>query len=295
MTDLFDGFERLDLQLEDVTLRGRKGGKGPPLLLLHGFPQTHVHWHRLAPLLMDQFTLVMPDLPGYGDSIGRPPDKDHDAHSKRQMAEDVAALMRHLGHERFHLAGHDRGARVAYRMALDHPEVVDTLISFDTVPTLDVWEAMDWRAAIDAFHWPLLAQPNPLPEQFILADPSFFLEHLVELWVGRAGCLDARAMDAYRKALERPDVVRAMCEDYRAGAGIDLRHDMADREVGHHIGCPLLVLRGSDYQPEPLLPIWKNWAQNAREIGLRCGHFIAEEAPEGAAEAITSFIKRIRA
>jgi len=289
---LLDGFEPLDIELGGVRLRGRIGGEGPPLLLLHGFPQTHFHWHRLAPRLAGRFRLIMPDLPGYSASIGRAPEPDHNAHSKRVMAEDLAALMRTLGHERFLLAGHDRGARVAYRMAMDHPQAVQQLVSLDTIPTLDVWDAMDWRAALGAFHWPLLAQPYPLPETLISANPANFLDHLVDRWIGAGHRLHPSAMQAYQTAIEQDSVIRAMCEDYRSGATIDRAHDEADRTAGRRIGCPVLVLRGAGYQPEPLRPVWARSADDVHEVAIDCGHFIAEEASDDVSEAMQAFFGR---
>ncbi len=292
MTEFFADFEPLDIDLGDVRLRGRIGGSGAPVLLLHGFPQTHCHWHALAPLLLQHHTVVVPDLPGYGDSIGGVPDDTHKAYSKRRMAAHMVRLMAHLGHDRFHLAGHDRGARVAYRLTLDHPEKVKKLVSFDTVPTLDIWEAMDWSAAIDAFHWPLLAQPYPVPETFIGADPTFFLDHLVERWIGSGGALHAAAHAEYARCIAQPSVIRAMCEDYRAGATIDVDHDRADRQAGLRITAPLLVIRGAGYQPEPLAPIWDRWADYVTEEPLPCGHFIAEERPEESADLMLQFFAR---
>ncbi len=291
MTELFDGFAGFDVDLGAARLSGKTGGSGPPLLLLHGFPQTHVHWHALAPLLADRNTIIAPDLPGYGDSIGPEPDASHDAFSKRTMAKLMIRLMDHFGHDSFHLAGHDRGARVAYRLTLDRPERVRKLVSLDTVPTLDVWEAMDWSAAIDAFHWPLLAQPYPVPESLIAADPVFFLDHLVARWIGTGGALHRGAMGDYARCIAEPSVIRAMCEDYRAGATVDVEHDRKDSAEGVRIRCPLLVLRGADYQPSPLRPTWELWADDVHEIELDCGHFIAEERPEASAEAMVRFLE----
>lgn len=290
MTALFEGFTRFDIELDDVRLNGKTGGAGSPVLLLHGFPQTHFHWHALAPCLARHYTVIAPDLPGYGDSLGPEPDSLHEAYSKRNMARHMVRLMDHFGHDSFHLAGHDRGARVAYRLTLDYPERVNKLVSFDTVPTLDVWEAMEWRSAMDAFHWPLLAQPFPLPETLIGANPEGFLEHLVSRWIGHDGKLHPKAMSEYVRCINKPSVVRAMCEDYRAGATRDIEHDRQDRNAGIRISCPLLVVRGTGYQPEPLGQIWKLWADQVSETGLECGHFIAEEKPEESAELMLQFL-----
>ena len=292
MSGLFVEFEPLDVDLGDVRLRGRTGGTGSPILLLHGFPQTHCHWHALASLLAQHHTIIAPDLPGYGDSVGEAPDETQEAYSKRRMADQMVRLMAHLGHDRFYLAGHDRGARVAYRLTLDHPEKVEKLVSFDTVPTLDIWEAMDWHASIDAYHWPLLAQPHPVPETFIGADPTFFLDHLVERWIGSGNALHRAAHAEYARCIAQPSVIRAMCEDYRAGATIDVDHDRADRQAGVRITVPLLVIRGADYQPEPLASVWDRWANDVTEEALDCGHFIAEERPEASADLMLRFFAR---
>ena len=288
-TGMFEGFERRRLAVGDAEIHMRLGGAGPPLLLLHGFPQTHAVWHAVAPLLRDRFFLVMPDLRGYGESVGPPPDPAHRNYCKRTMAADMAAVMAELGHARFFLAGHDRGARVAYRLALDHPDRVLRLVSLDTVPTLDVWEAMDWQAALDAYHWPLLAQPAPVPERLIGNDPDFFLHHLLDRWSGRPGALDEAAVANYEAHFRKPAVLAAMAEDYRAGATIDLAHDREDRAAGRRIACPVLVPWGARYTAESPLEIWRRWADDVRELRLDCGHFIAEEAPAACADALRDF------
>ena len=286
---MFEGFERRYLTLGDAEIHFRIGGEGPALLLLHGYPQCHVMWHRVAPLLKDRYTLVMPDTRGYGDSIGPAPDVDHIGYSKRVMACDMVALMAELGHERFFLAGHDRGARVAYRLCLDHPKRVARFVSLDTVPTLDVWAATDKDRAIGAFHWPLLAQPAPLPERLIGNDPDFLLTHLLDRWVGSPGALAEEAVQAYAAAHRRTTVVRAMAEDYRAGATIDHVHDLEDRAAGKRITCPLLVIWVSRYTSASPLQTWRGWADDVAGIELDCGHFVAEEMPEATAEAMTDY------
>ena len=282
---MFEGFETQRIALEGVTLHIRLRGEGPPLLLLHGYPQTHAAWHRVAPLLAEHFSLVIPDLPGYGESLGPLPDPQHRNHSKRAMAETMVALMQRLGHERFFLAGHDRGARVAYRLTLDHPERVRRLASLDTVPTLDVWEGMNWRGALDAFHWLFLAQP----ERLIGADPDFYLDYLLERWAGRPDALDPSAVAQYREHFRKPSVQTAMAEDYRAGATIDLKHDREDRAAGRRLACPVFVPWGRRYTGGSLLPVWQRWADEVTELEIDCGHFIAEEAPEICAQALIGF------
>lgn len=286
---MFEGFETQRIALKEVTLHMRLRGEGPPLLLLHGYPQTHAAWHRVAPLLAEHFSLVIPDLPGYGESLGPLPDPQHRNHSKRAMAETMVALMQRLGHERFFLAGHDRGARVAYRLTLDHPERVRRLASLDTVPTLDVWEGMNWRGALDAFHWPFLAQPGGLPERLIGADPDFYLDYLLERWAGRPDALDPLAVAQYREHFRKPSVQIAMAEDYRAGATIDLKHDREDRAAGRRLACPVFVPWGRRYTGGSLRPVWQRWADEVTELEIDCGHFIAEEAPEICAQALIGF------
>lgn len=286
---MFEGFENQRIAVGETTIDLMAGGTGPALLLLHGFPQSRAAWHAVAPLLAPDFSLVIPDLPGYGGSLGAPPSATHEAYSKRAMARTMIAVMAALGHERFFLAGHDRGARVAYRLTLDHPERVRRLASLDTVPTIDIWEQMDWEAAIRAYHWPLLAQPAPLPERLLGADPDFYLNHLLGLWAGRPNALDPAAVAEYTRHFRKPSVLAAMAEDYRAGATIDVRHDREDRAAGRRIACPVFVPWGARYTGSPPLDTWRKWAEDARELRLDCGHFIAEEEPAACAAALRAF------
>lgn len=288
---MFNNFEQRIIDVGEARINLKIGGAGPALLLLHGFPQTHVHWHATAPLLESRFTLIIPDLRGYGDSIGPPPDVEHNNYSKRTMANDMVAVMTQLGFEQFSVAGHDRGARVAYRLTLDHPERVSQLASIDTVPTLDIWEAMDMAASIAAFHWPFLAQPAPVPEKMIGADPDFFLHHLLERWAGNATPLADSAIAQYSHHFRKASVIEAMAEDYRAGATVDLLHDQQDRAALNKINCPVFVPWGNQYTPNSPLSIWHNWADDVQELSLDCGHFVAEEAPEQCAEALIEFFK----
>jgi haloacetate dehalogenase len=245
-----------------------------------------------VPLLAQDFTLVMPDLRGYGASTGPAPDPEHRNYAKRAMAEDMVALMASLGHARFALAGHDRGGRVAYRLCLDHPERVVRFAALDIVPTLNVWEAMDGDIALGAYHWPFLAAPAPIPERLIGGDPDFFFTHLLERWAGRPDALDPEAVQAYLTQFHDPAVIAATCADYRAGASVDRDHDQADRDAGRKIACPLLVLWGRRYlaakEASPLAT-WREWAEDAREVALDCGHFVAEEEPEACAAALRDF------
>lgn len=289
---MLESFDRREITLGAYTLNVAIGGEGPPLLLLHGYPQTKAIWHRVAPRLAERFTLVMPDLPGYGASIGPTPDLENLHYSKRATAEVMAALMDHLGHERFCVAGHDRGGRVGYRLALDHPEKVERYAALDMVPTLEVWEAMDWHSALEAYHWPFLAQPAPVPERMIGADPEFYITHLLERWAGDPDALAAEAVRDYVGQFHKPEVVAATCADYRAGATVDMAHDQADREAGRKICCPMLVVWGRGYSvagnASPA-EIWRRWADDVSEAALECGHFVAEEQPEACAAALEGF------
>ena len=305
-SELFPGFENRDVTIPvgesqsgesrsgqtrsgETRIHLRLGGSGPPLLLLHGYPQSHVAWHKVAPILAPHFRLVIPDLPGYGDSLGPPRSDDHTHHSKRVTAAVFVELMSTLGHDRFDVAAHDRGARVGYRMALDHPDRVKRLASLDTVPTLDIWEAADKDFAIDAFHWPLLAQPAPFPERLIGADPDGFLDQLLTTWAGSANALDPAAVAEYRRCFHKPSVLEAMSEDYRAGATLDLLHDQADRDGGRRVLCPVFVPWGQRYTLSSPESVWQRWADDVRTLPLDCGHFIAEELPEACAHGLLDF------
>ena len=291
---MLDGFAEQRVPVGEAELYLRTGGKGPPLLLLHGYPQTHEAWHRVAPRLARAFTLVMPDLRGYGRSTGPAPDGEHVGYSKRAMAGDMAALMAALGYERFLLAGHDRGGRVGYRLCLDHPERVARFAALDIIPTLDMWEEMDADKALGTYHWTFLAAPAPVPERLIGADPDFYIRHLLQRWAGAPEGLDPRAADAYVAQFQDPAVVAATCEDYRAGATVDRRDDLDDRQAGRRIGCPVLVIWGRGYAASKAaspLGAWHRWADDVRELALDCGHFVAEEQPEAVAEALDAFFR----
>ena len=289
---MLDGFERRRVATDGADIHLATGGDGPPLLLLHGYPQNHLIWHAVAPRLAERFTLVMPDLRGYGESTGPAPDAENVLYSKRTMAADMVAVMRALGHDRFGLAGHDRGGRVAYRLTLDHPNRVTRLAALDIVPTFEVWTEMNWKGALGGFHWPFLAQPAPLPERMIGADPDPFIGHLIERWAGDPGKLEPEATAAYLKQFHKPEVIAATCADYRAGATTDMDHDRADREAGKKIGCPVLLVWGRRYLTAKAgspLDSWRQWADDVREAPLDCGHFVAEEEPDACAAALIGF------
>lgn len=280
---MFDGFQTWDVQ----GIHLRIGGEGPPLLLLHGYPQTHEMWHRVAPgLAAAGRTVVCPDLRGYGQSHKPPAGDGAVNYAKRTMAAELVSVMGELGFDRFALAGHDRGGRVAYRMTLDHPDTVTRLATLDIVPTLDTWDSMRGTGSLGAFHWPFLAQPAPFPETLIAADPGYFLRTLCGKWAATA--LEEN-MDRYVAAFT-PDTVRATCDDYRAGATIDVEIDSADREAGRRITCPMLALWGDPTGKRPsLVPIWERWADDVRGQAIASGHFLAEEAPEATLTALDAF------
>lgn len=279
---MFDGFTLRTIRVGDAELRVRVGGNGPAALLLHGHPQTHVMWHRVAPLLAESLSVVAPDLPGYGRSR-LPDDAEVAAHSKRAMASVALDLMRGLGHERFAVVGHDRGARVAYRLALDHPSRVERLAVLDILPTGEMWRRMDRELASAYWHWLFLAQPAPLPERLLTADPEayYFREGRDGYRDGR-GRFDPAALDDYLEACRDPRTIHTMCQDYRAGASIDRELDEADAGGGHRIECPTLVLWSATapfarFDP---LAVWRAWADDVRGKALPAGHYLAEEVPE---------------
>jgi haloacetate dehalogenase len=288
---MFDGFERATIDADGVAIHLRHGGAGPPLLLLHGNPQTHAMWHAVAPRLARRFTVVATDLRGYGRSAKPPSEAGHAPYSKRAMAADQVAVMRALGHERFFLAGHDRGGRVAYRLALDHPERVARLAVLDIIPTLEHFERADKRFGLGYWHWFFLAQPSDLPETLIGADPdAYWFRHTSREEKPR-DFFAAPALEDHLRAFRDPATRHAICEDYRAGATIDCAHDAADR--GHRkIACPVLALwAGKGKLPEwyDVAAVWRDWADAVEGGALDCGHYLAEERPDEVAAAFERF------
>jgi haloacetate dehalogenase len=281
---LFEGFEVADVVTPRGPIRARIGGSGPPLLVLHGFPETHLMWHPVAPALAERFTVVAADLPGYGDSFRPPRSEDHSAHSKRALADDLVAAMAALGYARFAIAGHDRGGRVGYRLALDHPEVVTRLAVLDIVPTGEVWGRANDRFAFIYWHWSFLAQPAPLPERLILSDPDGFWMVVERMGVKSDARYPEEVVAAYRANCTDPEVVEAICEDYRAGATIDRSLDDADRGR-RTIDCPTLALWGANgalplFYPDPL-ELWRDLApQVSGRAVAGAGHFLVEDEPE---------------
>lgn len=297
MTDRFPGFATHDVAVPGGAVHLRRGGDGPPVLLLHGYPESHLMWHGVAPALAAAgHEVVVPDLPGYGASTPPPVTADHAPHAKRATAATLVAVMAELGHERFAVLGHDRGGRVAYRMALDAPDAVERLAVLDIVPTLDVWERAGDRFAVGYWHWGFLAQPAPLPERLALGDPDAFWEHHVR----RMGIdpdsdrFPADVTAAYRAALREPARVEAMCEDYRAGLGPDREHDAADRDRGATVEVPTLVLWGArgalPLLYDDVLAIWRAWAPGTQGRALEAGHFLVEERPDETARLLTAFL-----
>lgn len=290
---MFDGFDARELPTARGPLFARVGGSGPPLLLLHGYPETHLMWHAVAPVLAQRFTVVVTDLPGYGASHAPAPSEDHAPHSKRAMALDHVEAMAGLGADRFLVAGHDRGGRVAYRMALDHPGRVRALAVLDIVPTAEVWARADDRLAFGYWHWGFLAQPAPLPERLIGADPDAYFEyHVRRIGLGaQPERYPEEVLAAYRAQLREPAVVQAICEDYRAGLTIDRAHDEADR--GRPIACPVLALWGArgalPLFYADVLGVWRPWASDLRGQSVDASHFLVEDRPEEVAERLGTF------
>jgi haloacetate dehalogenase len=288
---MFEGFTTAQVEVGEASLFVRHGGQGPPVLLLHGHPRTSATWHRVAPRLVDRgFTVVCPDLRGYGRSRGPAPAADHSAHSKRAMAADMAELMRSLGHDRFCVAGHDRGSYVAFRLALDHADAVTRLAVLDGIPIVEHLDRVDVGFATQWWHWFFFAQPE-IPERVINADP--------DRWYG--GDPTAMGQDNFterRAAIHNPDVVRAMLEDYRAGLTVDRRQEETDRAAGRRVECPVLVLWSlrddlEDLHGDPRA-IWGNWATDVRGHGIDSGHHMAEEAPAELADELGDFFAAAR-
>jgi haloacetate dehalogenase len=289
MADFFPGFEQRRVQTSGAEINLVTGGSGPPLLLLHGYPQTHVMWRKIAPRLAQKFTLVIPDLRGYGDSSKPPAGPDFAAYSKRALARDQVETMQALGFERFRVAGHDRGARVTHRLLRDHSERIEKAALLDIVPTLYRFETIDQKAATGSFHWFFLIQPSPFPEQMIGASVELFLRKMLGL-SGTPGAHEPEAYAEYLRCFGSPETIRATCDEYRAGASIDLDHDRADR--GSKVTVPLLILwgersgQGSGYD---MLGVWREHAEHVTGQSIKSGHFIPEEKPDDAYRALRDF------
>ncbi|GGE47833.1 alpha/beta fold hydrolase [Actibacterium pelagium] len=284
---MFAGFEEIDVALPEATIHARVGGKGDPLLLLHGYPQTHFMWHPVAEQLAETHRVIIPDLRGYGDSVAK-----SDDFTFRAMAQDFILLMEHLGHSQFQVVSHDRGSRVAHRMVLDHPDAVRSVAILDILPTLDVWRVMDDWLAKKYYHWSFLAQPGDMPRRLINGDPILFLHSAL---LGLSGSTDLFAKEAlaeYERAARNPDVVAAWCGDYSAGASTDLDHDREN--LGQTSDIPCLVLWGSKgavaHHIDPL-EAWKVWFPNAVGHAVDAGHFLVEERPTEVLEALIEHLR----
>jgi haloacetate dehalogenase len=289
---MFEGFERIRVETEGATIEGVCGGEGPPVLLLHGYPQTHAMWHLVAPLLAASFTVVATDLRGYGDSSKPEGGEDHVGYSKRAMALDQVEVMGELGFESFAVVGHDRGGRVAHRMALDHPERVTKLAVLDIVPTHHVFATADKNLATAYYHWFFLIQPYDLPEHLIGADPDYYLRKKLGGWGTGVNLFDTRAYAEYERCFRDPKTIHASCEDYRAAATIDLIHDEADRD--RKVECTLLALWGEKGVVERLYDVpkvWREYASSVRGRTLPAGHFLVEESPQETAKELIPFLE----
>ena len=290
---MFEGFEDFELQTSGTTIRGRRGGTGPPVLLLHGFPQTHLMWHRVAPRLARRFTVVATDLRGFGDS-GKPEGPaDHSAYSMRALARDQVEVMTALGHRDFRVVGHDRGARCGYRMALDHPDRVARLAVLDIVPTAEAFERAGKEFSLGYWVWSFLAAPEPIPETLIAGAPEMFVGRLLDSWSATPDAFPAEVRAQYVEKFRDPATVHAICEQYRAAATLDHDHDRADRDAGRRIACPVLALWDPDgavaqwYDP---LEIWRDWAGDVTGAAVGAGHFLPEEAPDETSERLLDFL-----
>ena len=291
---MFAGFQTAQRQVNGVHIAYRIGGSGPGLLLIHGHPQTHVIWHKVAEQLAEHFTVVAADLRGYGDSEKPAAVADHSNYSKREMARDSLALMRSLGFEQFSVLAHDRGARVAHRLALDHPQTVSRLVMLDIAPTLAMYAQTDEAFARAYWHWFFLIRPAPLPERLIEADPE---QYLLSVMGSRSAGLQpftAPALAEYVRCIQLPGTARGICEDYRASASIDLEHDREDIDAGRHLNLPVLVLWGAQgtvgrcFDP---LAEWQKVATDVRGQALPCGHYIGEEVPQLLLEHVLPFLR----
>ena len=296
LADLFPGYASRWIETSGGSIFARvSDGGGPPLLLLHGHPQSNVMWHRVVPTLAQRFTLVVADLPGYGWSAAPAAQADHAPYTKRAMAQAMVEAMETLGFVHFRLAGHDRGGRVGYRLALDHPGRLTELAVLDIVTTWDMWHRMDARLAARAWHWMFLALAEPFPETLIAHDPKFFFDYRAAAGAKAQSVefFDPRALAHYHAAYQDPHRIHAMCEDYRAGRTSDLQHDETDRAAGKKIGCPVLALWGAQGLPASAgldpLACWRDWASDLRGSAIACGHYLPEENPAATTQALVDF------
>jgi haloacetate dehalogenase len=286
---MFDNFTRKQIRTQETTINLVQGGKGYPILLLHGYPQTHVCWHHVAPILAQQFTVVCADLRGCGDSSKPPGDVEHLNYSKRKMAQDQVEVMHSLGFDEFAVVGHDRGARVAHRMALDYDRKITKLALLDIIPTSTAFASVNKEIATAAFNWFFSIQPDELPERLIGAEPAFYLNYCLDHWAGTKDAFAVEAVEEYQRCFDA-ETIRATCEEFRAAATIDLVHDEADKE--HKISCPTLLLWSakSMWATFDIIEVWKQRAKNVQGLALNCGHFLPEENPEKTTEELIRFL-----
>jgi haloacetate dehalogenase len=297
---MYENFKYESVEIDNLSLSVHQSAistdldAGPPILLLHGYPQTSYIWRFIAPELAKTNRLIIVDLPGYGKSQGPEPDAKNYNYSKRNMANILVNLMSKLGYPKFAVLSHDRGARIGFRMCLDHPETVTKYAALDIVPTLSVWDKMNWTSAMGTFHWPFLAQPAPMPENVIKANPVEFFERLLNDWAGKNTKLSKDAIDHYTQVFSAPSVISASCADYRAGATTDVEHDRIDQKNGAKITCPVLVMYGDGYLKDlanEAKKQWQPWTTDLTEVALSCGHFIVEEVPEQSIPPLLKFFK----
>ena len=290
---MFDNFEELQIQANGTTINLVKGGNGPPLLMLHGYPQTHAMWNKIAPRLAEDFTVVCPDLRGYGDSAKVDGDADHMNYSKRTMGQDQVDVMKALGFEQFYLVGHDRGGRVSHRLTKDHPDRVLKLVTLDIIPTRSMFKIVDKDFATNTWHWFFLIQPFDFPEKVIGGNPEFYARRGFERTKDAEKVFTPEALADYIRCFSIPGTIHAVCEDYRAGASIDLIHDEADFD--QKVDCPMLALwsqTGFVGKTQDPLKIWGDYATNVTGNSLPCGHYIAEELPDESYTAIKQFLSQ---
>ncbi len=293
--DLFPGFAEHRIDTGEATIHARVGGRGPGLLLLHGYPESHAMWHRVAPELAKSFTVVAADLRGYGRSSCPPSDLEHRPYSKRAMAGDMIRLMHQLGHERYAIMGHDRGARIAYRIAMEMPHQVERLVILDIITTADQWSAANQQVRLKMFHWAFLAQPAPMPETLIGRDPADWVEGRFKRGTKSRSLaeIDPRALADYQAAFADPDRMHATCEDFRAGSTCDLADDAADQAAGRRIECPAMLLwatEGPLADVDDPLALWQPWCRDVVGANIDSGHFIAEERPRELLAYILPFL-----
>jgi haloacetate dehalogenase len=288
-----DGFEYATLQVGPTTYRPGVAGSGPPVLLLHGFPQTHFCWHLVAPALLDQNTIVVCDLKGYGESRSEPGGPLGEGYSNRDRAGELVELMGQLGFERFAVVGHDRGGRVAYRVALDHPGVVERLCVLNVVPTVEQFERMTPETALDYYPWIIMAQPAPFPERLVGASAEYFLRHTLDAFAGTPGAISPEATERYLRAFT-PEAIEGICSDFRAAFHIDRPMDAEDRAAGRRIACPVLVHWGAEEgsMSSGPLEVWRRWADQVEGSPVPGGHFIPEQAPNELGASLVGFLAR---